>query len=224
MVPMDTNTAHKKGSALSTKRRTITVTLPDGHIATRSTKAAYTHAVIVSPEIPAKVKERTAEAVTQTLQTIADLQEALAADQLNIRGNNRAQDRDPDLGWDGLPSYTGFVYTAFSNDGERQLSSQHGNSRQEARGYYESDGSYHGGIIVDVQTALRHLLELSLKECRGRLRKDQDTIKSVEEGAFDAGPWTAHAFSSSENLARKVVLRDQARYPTRTLRVVPVNR
>ena len=216
--------AEKRGAAPSAKRRTITVTLPDGHIATRSTKAAYTHAVIVSPEIPAQVKERTAEAIAQTLQAITDLQQALASDHLNIRGDNRVQDRNPDLGWNGLPSYTGFVYTVFSNDGKRQLSSMHGNSRQEARGYYESDGSYRGGIIIGMQKALRNLLELSLEEHRGRLRKDQDTIKSIEEGAFDAGPWTAHAFSSSESLARKVVLRDQARYPTRSLRVVPVNR
>lgn len=221
---MNANTERKRDSAPSTKRHTITVKLPDGNVATRGTKAAYTHAVIASPEIPAKVKERTLQAIAAARQTITDLQEALSAENLRIRGDNRAQGQDPDIGLGGRPSYTGFVYTAVSSDGQRALASIHGNSRQEVRGYYESDGSYRGDVILDVQTALRNLLELSVTERQSSLEADQSTVAAIEAGTFDSGPWTGHGFSSSESGARKTARRDEIRYPTRKLLVVPVDR
>lgn len=206
------------------KRHTISVTLPDGNVATRSTRAAYTHAVIVSPEDPAKVKEKALTAITETLRTITDLREALGADNLRIHADNRVQDRDPDTDPSGRPSYTGFVYTACSNDGRRPLASIHGNSREQVRGLYGSDGSYTGGVIADVRTALGNLLELSLTERLDKLKEDQETVSAIEAGTFDAGPWTAHGYSSSESGARKTAWRDETRYPTRKLRVVPVDR
>jgi hypothetical protein len=123
----------------SPKGRTTTVTLPDGTVATRTSKTmVYTHAVVRSAEVPELVIANRENQIAYSEKIIKDIDDALVNPVFKISRRFNDRDRDPDMSYDGTtPSYHGFEAHLMSADGKTRLYSTHCNSKGLCEGVYD---------------------------------------------------------------------------------------
>lgn len=209
---------------ITSKGRTVYVTLPDGSVVDRTSKTRqYSHAIVAHPEEPELVKASAAARIREHEVNLARLDEALAADKLKVRTLGLSGRGDPDVDYKGEPSYVGFQYTAYSVDGKQALAEVRGNSKQEVRGTYDEEGNYDVHRMGKVFGALR----TSLQEKRSRIQGYKDgeaaTIKAVDEGSYDFGGYAVSGFSASVGNAEKTARANEGSMPTRRFSVQAID-
>lgn len=210
---------------VTSKGRTVFVTLPDGVVVDRTSKTrAYSYAIVASPEDPEAVKAEARLAIEVSQAVIDDIDGALAGEKLRIRGRRRFNDnRDPDLSHRGEPVYSGFEYKIYSADGKRELGYVWGNSKQEVQGCYDEEGGYDGKTITKVFPAAAGRLAEKRRLHQEAVDRAASTIKSVEDGTYSIGGWAVYSFSASAANAEKAARASQGYTPTRRFAVMPID-
>ena len=190
---------------VTSKGRTVFVTLPDGVVVDRTSKSNhYTHAIIATPEDPELVAAEARRNIEESQKVVEDIDAALAAEKLSIRRKQRFRsDRDPDLNYQGKPSYTGFEYRIYSADGKRELDYVWGNSRQETQGAFDEEGKYDGKRIEKVFPAARAKLTDKRRIHQESIDREAKRLAAVNDGSYDVGGWSVYGFSGSADNANK---------------------
>ena len=209
---------------VTSKGRTVYVTLPDGGVVDRTSKSRhYTHAVVATPEHPEAVIADRKKRAEEGRKLVADIDEALAAEKLTVKGKKRFRDKDPDIGYDGEPCYNGCEFYAYAADGKTVLAYVWGNSKGETRGGYGPDGEYDGDLPSTVRKDLRERLAEKRKLNLEAIERYEETIKEVQDGTYDLGTWSVYSFSGSAANAEKAARSSQGYTPTRHFSVMPVD-
>lgn len=210
---------------VTSKGRTVYVTLPDGAVVDRTSKSReYTHAVVATPEDPERVKIESKRLIEESQLVINDIDEALAAEKLTIRRSQRFRDgRDPDVDYKGNPVYNGFEYKVYSADGKRVLADVWGNSKQEVQGNFDEDGNYDSKKIVKVFPAAASRLAEKRRLHQSSVDKHLATVESVEDGTYNVGGWAVYSFSGSAANAEKAARSSQGYTPSRRFTVMPID-
>jgi hypothetical protein len=205
-----------------------TVTLPDGSIAKRTSQNGhYTHAVVRGPEEPKLVIANREHQIADSEKTIKDIDEALALEKPIFKIRNRGfRDKNPDLRYDGTPSYHGFEAHLMSADGKRSLYSTHCNSKGLSEGVYNYDTkTYDGKAIQAAPTSIRNAVTEQQRNARETITLAAADIEAVKAGTFElGGPYVAR-WSSRQDLAEKAMNSSDLKhdYPTRGMYVTPVD-
>jgi hypothetical protein len=223
-----TEPAAKPARKVTSKGVTTMVTLPDGSVDTRtSLKGNYTHAVVRGPEKPELVIANREAAIRHAEETIKDIKEAYVEPKHKIR--NRGFSRhgeDPDLNYQGKPSYHGFEVHLLKADGRTSLYSVHSNSKGLHQGIYDHEtGKYDGEATQLASLAIRDSLKDLKKRSEEAIARAQEDIDSVKAGTYQfGGPFVAR-WSSRQDLAEKAMNSKDLRHdhPTREMWVVPVD-
>jgi hypothetical protein len=207
---------------VSSKGRTTYVTLPDGRVASRSSKTKeYTHAVVQSPEVPELVIADREATIRRAEESIAAREEALKDPKFTKRQRFR-DDRDPDLDHKGEPVYYGFEYFLMSADGKERLEEMRGNSKGDTKGCYDPET-----LEYDVKKVGRVIPELKLYTLE-RIKNAQKTIdscradiESVKNGTYNLGSYGVISWASRPDLAQKAANTYTSR--TRRTTVSPID-
>jgi hypothetical protein len=208
---------------VTSRGRTTSVTLPDGTVATRTSKTReYSHAIVLGPEDPELVIKNREARILSAEKAIAAREEALKDPKFTKRPRFPG-DRDPDVGYQGRPVYHGFEYNLMPADGGREpLETIRGNSKGDTEGTYdpetfEFDIKTHGRAVKE----LKHQTLKRIKDAKDSIVTNQATIESVKNGTYDLGSHGVPAWSSRLDLAQKAA----AQYAgwTRPVTVVPVD-
>lgn len=188
----------------SSKGRTTYVTLPDGTVATRSSKTkVYTHAVVQSPEIPELVIADREAQIKKAEAYIAAREEALKDPTFKKR-RRFPSDRDPDTDYQGRPAYNGFEYILMSADGAEPLETTWGNSTGDTKGCYDPET-----LKYDVQAIGRAVPELKLQtknkieQLKETIQKCREDIEKVNNGTYNLGSYGVISWASRPDLAHK---------------------
>lgn len=209
---------------VTSKGRTVYVTLPDGSVATRTSKTReYSHAVVAHPEDPELVKTHAESRIRVHEVDLARLDEALSADKLKVRSRQLSRRPDPDVDYNGEPSYVGFQYTAYSADGKHELANVRGNSKQEVKGTYDEEGNFDVRRMGKVFGALRTSLQEKRRLTQSYVDSAAATIKSVDDGSYDFGGYEVSGFSASAVNADKAARANQGYMPTRRFSVQAID-
>lgn len=213
----DPDTVSLTSPKITSKGRTVFVTMPDGAVADRTSKSReYTHAVIGTPEDPELVKAKHRRLIAEQTSVIADIDEALGAEKLKVRSKQRFRgDRDPDVDYQGEPTFNGFEYNAYSADGKRILETVWGNSKQETRGGYDESGQYDGDKPGKAFGELGRRLQEKRNSYQGYNDTSEATIKAVEDGTYNLGEYAAWGFSASAANAEKTARSNESTMETR---------
>lgn len=205
-----------------------TVTLPDGSIAQRtSLKGNYTHAVVRGPEVPELVIANREHQIAAAEKTIKDIDEALEKPVFKVRNRGFARNgEDPDLRYDGTPSYHGFEAHLMSADGKRSLYSTHCNSKGLSEGVYDYETTtYDSTAVQSAPKAIRGAVADQQHHARETVAAATADIEAVKAGSFAfGGPYVAR-WSSRQDLAEKAMNSSDLKhdYPTRGMYVTPVD-
>lgn len=163
------------------KRRVTTVTFPDGTVDKRTSEnRVYTHAVVKSAEIPELVLANREHRIAAEEQSIKDIDEALGLEKPNFRIKRRFNFRneDPDVSYDGKPSYHGFEAILLTADGTRQLYSVHCNSKGVHEGVFDHEtGKYDGSATQHATTAIKAAVRDQQKRSREPSRWPAKTLR-----------------------------------------------
>lgn len=209
---------------VTSKGRTVYVTLPDGRVATRTSKTReYSHAIVAHPEEPELVKAQAEARIRANEVDLARLDEALSADKLKVRTRTLSRRPDPDVGYSGEPSYNGFQYTAYSVDGKHELADVRGNSKQEVKGTYDEEGNFDVHRMGKVFGALRTSMQEKRRLTQGYIDGATATIKAVDDGSYDLGSYEVSGFSASGVNADKAARANQGYMPTRRFSVQAID-
>lgn len=198
-----------------------TVTLPDGRVATRSSKTrVYTHAVVVGPRDPAKAAAYL-RAQADEYDRMADATERALVEPKIVRidrgvGRNGG---DPDVDYRGERVYYGFEYhlvgsveAVYPNVGRVRI-----NERGDSQGMTDAYGSYETGEYVSygdkgsdkrVVPVKEHLLaharaDVNAKRARAahlRAKADQVLAEGTEGDGYTVARWSSRA-----DLAEKAI-------------------
>lgn len=189
---------------VSSRGRTTNVTLPDGAVATRTSKTkVYSHAVILSPEIPEHVIESCERSIKRAQEFIAEREEALK-DPKFAKKQRFPGDRDPDVDYRGEPVYYGFEYFLKSADGKERLETIRGNSQGISDGTYDPDTlEYISGRKERAVHALKDLTRAHIRDRHEDIATAQARIEAVKNGTYDLGRYGAVSWSSRADLAVK---------------------
>lgn len=189
---------------VSSRGRTTNVTLPDGSVATRTSKTKeYSHAVILSPEIPERVIDSCERSIKRAQEFIAEREEALKDPKFAKR--QRFQDgRDPDLDYKGEQVYYGFEYFLKSADGKERLETVRGNSKGVTDGSYDPDTlEYVSKRQERSVIALKDQTRAHIRNKHEDIAEAQARIESVKDGTYDLGRYSAVSWASRGDLADK---------------------
>ena len=208
---------------VTSRGRTTIVTLPDGTVATRTSKTReYSHAIVLSPEVPELVIRNREARIRDAEASIAAREEALKDPKFTKKRRFR-DDRDPDLDYKGEPVYYGFEYNLMPADGGREpLETNRGNSKGDTQGCYDPDTFDYdvkklGRAIPELKTQTR----LRIQQARESIVEAQTDIESVKNGTYNLGGYGVPAWSSRLDLAQKAA--NQYAGWTRTVTVTPVD-
>jgi hypothetical protein len=210
------------------KRRVTTVTFPDGTVDKRTSEnKVYTHAVVKSAEVPELVIANREHVIAREEQRIKDIDEALALEKPNFRIKRRFNFRneDPDISYDGKPSYHGFEAILLTADGKRQLHSTHCNSKGISEGVFDYEtGKYDGSATQHSTTSIKASVRDHQKHSREAIEKAKSDIEKVKAGTYDLGKPGVVRWSSREDLAVKAATGEfNYDHDTRRASVVPVD-
>lgn len=206
----------------SSKGRTTYVTLPDGSVATRSSKTKeYSHAVVQSPEIPELVIADREAQIRKAEADIAAREEALKDPKFKKRQRFPSDRRDPDVDYQGRPAYHGFEYFLVDADGNK-LEETRGNSKGDTQGCYDPET-----LEYDVKKVGRAVPELKL-QTKKKIERLKETIKDcredigkVNDGTYDLGRYGVISWASRPDLAQKAANTYTSR--TRRTTVSPID-
>lgn len=193
-------------------------------MATRTSKTReYSHAIVAHPEDPELVKAHAESRIRVHEVELARLDEALAADKLKVRTRPLSRRPDPDVDYNGEPSYIGFKYTAYSAVGKHELADVRGNSKQEVKGTYDEEGNFDVRRMGKVFGALCTSLQEKRRLTQGYVDSAAATIKAVDDGSYDFGEYSVAGFSASAANADKAARADQGYMPTRRFSVQAID-
>jgi hypothetical protein len=207
---------------VTSRGRTTNVTLPDGTVATRTSKSKeYSHAVVLSPEIPELVIANREEQIRSAQAAITAREEALKEPKFTKR--RRFNDgRDPDLDHKGGPVYYGFEYNLMSADGTQILETMRGNSTGHTQGCYDPESfEYDVKEIGRVLPQLKLHTKVAINHAKATIIAAEADIKAVNNGTYDLGKYGVPAWSSRLDLAQKAA--NQYAGWTRRATVTPVD-
>lgn len=210
---------------VTSKGRTVFVTLPDGAVVDRTSKSKhYTHAIIATPQDPELVAAEARRSIEEAQKVIDDIDGALAAEKLPLRRTQRFRDgRDPDVDYKGNPTYNGFEYKIYSADGKRELDYVWGNSKQETQGAYDEEGGYDSRRIEKVFPAARAKLVERRRTFREAVDREAKKIQDVEDGTYNVGGWAVYGFSGSADNASKTARANSGWERTRRFSITRVD-
>jgi hypothetical protein len=190
---------------VTSKGRTTSVTLPDGTVATRTSKTKeYSHVVVLSPEIPELVLRNREALIVRAQAAIAAREEALKDPKFAKKQRFR-DDRNPDVDYKGEPAYNGFEYYLMPADGGREpLESMWGNSKGDTRGCYdpetfEYDVKKIGRVVPELKL---HTLD-HIRQARKDIASYEADIESVKNGTYNFGSYRVSDWASRPDLAEK---------------------
>ncbi|MCC3292389.1 hypothetical protein [Arthrobacter sp. zg-Y1110] len=209
---------------ITSKGRTVFVTLPDGVVVDRTSKTkSYTHAIIASPEDTEMVRKLALVQADEHKKEIDDIDAALA-EPLKIRSVQRFKTvGDPDVDRQGNPVYYNHEYRAYATDGKTVLKTIRGNSKQETQGVYDEDGKYHPDRVEKIFPAMKTALKERRSTVQGYVDKAQSTVDEIDNGTYNAGNWSAWGFSSSAANAEKTARSNTNYAPARRFTAVPID-
>ncbi|WP_427019382.1 hypothetical protein ACQCSX_22075 (plasmid) [Pseudarthrobacter sp. P1] len=210
------------GTSTSSRGRTTTVTLPNGVVATRTSKTkTYSHAVVLSEEVPELVVASRESSIRASRTRIKDLTEALENPKFAKR-QRFPGDKDPDVGYQGKPIYHGFEYFLMSPDGKTRLGDTRGNSTGDTQGMYDVEtGDYDVHKVGRAIQFLKDQAVLDIKNNEQRITDAEIDISAVQSGTYDLGSPGVASWSSRADLAAKAAA--QWASTTRRTMVVPVD-
>ena len=210
---------------ITSKGRTVFVTLPDGVVVDRTSKSNnYTHAIIASPENTDVVRKLALVEADEHRKEVDDIDAALA-EPLKIRSVQRVKTTgDPDVNHQGEPVYYNHEYRAYSTDGKRLLKTLRGNSKQETQGAYDEDGKYHPDRIEKIFPAMKAALKERRNTVQGYVDKAMSTVEEIDNGTYNAGTWSAWGFSASAANAEKTARSSMNHAPARTFSAVEIDK
>jgi hypothetical protein len=208
---------------VTSRGRTTNVTLPDGTVATRTSKTKeYSHAVVLGPEEPELVIANREARIRSAEAAIAAREEALKDPKFTKKRRFR-DDRDPDLNYGGTePAYNGFEYALKSTDGRENLEDKWGNSKGDTQGCWDPET-----FEYDVHKLGRVVPQLKLqtleriKRAKESIVENQADIEAVKNGTYNLGSYGVASWSSRPDLAEKAA--NQYAGWTRRVTVVPVD-
>lgn len=207
---------------VTSRGRTTNVTLPDGTVATRTSKTKeYSHAVVLSPEIPELVIANREALINSAAAATAAREEALKEPVFKKRRRFR-DDRDPDVNYRGEPAYHGYEYFLMSANGEEKLEEMWGNSKGDTQGCYDPET-----FDYDVHKVGRVIPELKLKtkeriqRAKNDIAQYEADIEAVKAGTYDLGGYSVPSWASRVDLAEKAA--NQYSNRTRRVSVLPVD-
>lgn len=189
---------------VTSRGRTTNVTLPNGTVATRTSKSKeYSHAVVLSPEIPELVIANREGLIRGAQAAIAAREEALKDPKFTKRRRFR-DDRDPDVDHKGEPVFYGFEYNLMSADGEEILETTRGNSKGETQGAYDPETfEYDVRAISRAVPQLKVQAAVKIRQAREDITKYEADIEAVKAGTYNLGDYGVPAWSSRADLAQK---------------------
>lgn len=210
---------------VDSKGRTVFVTLPDGMVVKRTSKTRhYTHAIVASPEDPERVKESALQCIETYRKNIEALTAALDAPKLRLRKKLISRQGDPDVNYKGEPSYNGFDYSAYAEDGKTVLATVRGNSKQLTRGGRGADGAWDPDLLLSISTALRSNMASKREDWEKWTRENQEKVEAVDNGTYDCGAYSVYGFSATKENARKTANGYGGPFQTRTFTVMEVDK
>ncbi|MET4143797.1 hypothetical protein [Arthrobacter sp. UYCo732] len=207
---------------VTSRGRTTNVTLPDGTVATRTSKSKeYSHAIVLSPEIPELVIANREAQIAGAQAAITAREEALK-DPKFTKKRRFNDDRDPDLDYKGEQVYYGFEYNLKSADGKTILETMRGNSKGDTQGCYDPetfdyDVKKLGRVVPQLKL---HTLEL-INQAKETIAAAEKDIEAVKNGTYKLGGYGVPAWSSRLDLAQKAA--NQYAGWTRRATVTPVD-
>lgn len=207
---------------ITSRGRTTNVTLPDGSVATRTSKSReYTHAVVLSPEVPELVIKNREATIRGAKADIAAREEALKDPKFKKRQRFR-DDRNPDVDHKGEPVYYGFEYFLMSADGKERLEEIRGNSTGHTQGCYDPESlDYDVRQVGRVIPQLKLRTKLQMERAKASITEAEKDIEAVENGTYNLGSYSVASWSSRPDLANKAA--SQFSGWTRQTTVVPVD-
>jgi hypothetical protein len=189
---------------ISSKGRTTYVTLPDGKVASRTSKSKeYSHVVVLGPEIPELVIANREARIRSAEASIAEREEALK-DPKFTKSRRFRDDRDPDVDYLGKPAYHGFEYNLKSADGKTNLETIRGNSKGDTEGSYdpetfEYEHGKHGRAAAELKLKTRD----RINQAKESIARNQADIDAVKNGTYDLGSYGVASWASRLDLAEK---------------------
>ncbi|ACL42166.1 hypothetical protein Achl_4215 (plasmid) [Pseudarthrobacter chlorophenolicus A6] len=189
---------------VTSRGRTTSVTLPDGTVATRTSKSReYSHAIVLSPEVPELVIANREARIRSAQAAISAREEALKDPKFTKRRRFR-DDRDPDVDHKGEPVYYGFEYNLMSADGKEILETMRGNSKGDTQGCYDPETlDYDVKQVGRVIPQLKLHTQEAMHRAKETITEAEADIKSVKEGTYNLGNYGVPAWSSRLDLAQK---------------------
>lgn len=209
---------------VTSRGRTVYVTLPDGSVVDRTSKTReYTHAILCSPEDPAIVRAIKTADIKKYSADVAQYDAALAAP-LKIRSKQLNRSVDPDVDYRGNPSYNSFEYTAYAADGKTALATTRGNSKRELKGTYDAEGNYDVNRPGKLFDEMPGFLKAKRDQIQEWVENAEAVVKSIDDETYDPGSWSAWSFSASAANAGKTARSDGSRMPARSFHVVEIDK
>lgn len=207
---------------VTSRGRTTNVTLPDGTVATRTSKSReYSHAIVLSPEIPELVIANR-EAQIRGAQAATTVREEALKDPKFTKRRRFRDDRDPDVDHKGQPAYYGFEYNLMSADGKEILETMRGNSKGDTQGCYDPENfDYDAREVGRVIPQLKLHTQEAMRRAKETIAAAEADIEAVKTGTYDLGSYGVPAWSSRADLAQKAA--NQYAGWTRRATVTPVD-
>lgn len=203
-VPSLAAAASPTAPKVTSKGRTTYVTLPDGTVATRTSKSKeYSHVVVLGPEIPELVIASREARIRSAEASIAEREEALK-DPKFTKSRRFRDDKDPDVDYLGRPVHHGFEYHLKSADGKTNLETLRGNSKGDTEGSYdpetfEYEHGKHGRAGAQLQLKTRD----RINQAKESIARNQADIDAVKNGTYNLGGYGVASWASRRDLAEK---------------------
>ena len=213
--------AAPKTRKVTSKGTEYTVTLPDGTVATRTSKKGnYTHVVVASPQFPEAVVAEAERVIERNTKDIEAIDRALA--EPSFKRRQRFNDRDPDIGYSGTPVYYGFDAWLSGPDG-KSVASTTCNSHGVTSGVYDEKGEYEYRL-GDVEGSLIGQATMKRLQSEEQIDAARKRIAAVNDGTYDFGPYGVVRWSSRADLAEKAASGEfAANIRTRSYTVMPID-
>lgn len=204
------------------------VTLPDGTVATRASKAVrpYTHVIANTAEKPELVIRAKRIAVQEAEERIAVLDRAIENPEVKTSLNYYAyayQAKESDRGSGGIYEYATVeaVIPNPNGDARRPLARAACNGEGITRGYTDfATNTYHQTAKIHVKDWLIAQLQHERASQQRRIANEQRNIAAVEAGTYRLAPAKVARWSTSEGAATRALKTREFNDPKATSEVL----